>query len=407
MLDLSAPVTYKYFSLKSPERFVLDIEKINNKVDLSSVDTKDTPLLGIRGGRRADATFRLVLDLSTATSPEVFLLQANEIYGNRLVIDFYDDIELGGAAAADQERPSVVKTVPNKDAKRDIIIALDAGHGGEDPGALGPGRIREKKVVLQIAKKLKRRIDALPGYKARLVRTGDYYIALKKRRDIAKGMKADAFVSIHADAFDDKRVWGSSVYTLSADGASSAEARFLAGRENEADSIGGVPVPEDEMLAGVIWELTMGATMDASTELAKKMLEYLKPVAKLHKSTVEHAGFAVLKSPDIPSVLLETGFISNPREAKKLASSSHQDKLAKAVVKGIQAYFNEYALEGTLIYWQKNNAQVERTYKIRSGDTLSGVAARHSVSLAELKSHNGLRSDTIRVGQILKIPAGK
>lgn len=402
VFDLSEPAVFKYFSLDNPSRFVLDLQKSNNKTDFASVDLSDTLIENLRGANREGGELRLVLDLRKKAIPEVFALEANNAYGDRLVVDFYD--KAAPAPEVAKPKPKVIKTIPDKDAKRDIVIALDAGHGGEDPGASGPGRIREKNVVLSISKEIKKRIDKMPGYKAKLIRAGDYYIALKKRRQMARDIHADAFISVHADAFHKKSVYGSSIYTLSADGASSATARFLANQENEADNIGGVPVPDDEMLAGVIWELSMGATMDSSEKLGEHLLQFLKPVGKLHKRDVEHAEFAVLKSPDMPSVLLETGFISNPSEARRLASKSHQKKLAVAVARGVDSYFREYAVEGTLVHWQTTNGYRETIYEIRRGDTLSEVAKRFELSMTTLKSYNGLKNDRIRVGQKIKIP---
>ena len=399
VLDLSDAASFKYFSLENPDRFVIDLQNTSNKADFNSADFSNTLVKGLRGAKRDDGRLRLVLDLASHSEPEVFALAANNRYGDRLVIDFYDQPRRGGL-----QKPKVVKTIPGKDAKRDIVIALDAGHGGEDPGASGPGKIIEKHVVLDIAKEIKKRIDAIPGYQAKLIRTGDYYIGLKKRRQMAREKQADAFISIHADAFSDKRVFGSSVFTLSSDGASSATAKFLANQENEADNIGGVPVPEDDLLAGVIWDLSMQGTMDSSKTLGDHLLSSLKPVAKLHKPMVEHAGFAVLKSPDMPSVLLETGFISNPGEARKLASRKYQQKLAAAVARGVDSYFRDYAIEGTLIHWQRENNIEEVAYEIRRGDTLSEVAQKYKVTMAALKSYNGLKSDRIRIGQTIKIP---
>lgn len=399
VFDLTAAPNFKYFSLDEPSRFVIDLKNTGNKAKFGGVDFRGTIIKGLRGARREDGHLRLVLDLNARAKPEIFALEANNRYGDRLVVDFYDK-----GAKREASKPSVVKTIPGKDDKRDLIIALDAGHGGEDPGASGPGKIREKKVVLDIAKAMKREIDAIPGYRAKLIRTGDYYIGLKKRRQMARELQADAFISIHADAFHNKKVFGSSVYTLSSDGASSATAKFLANQENEADNIGGVPVPDDDLLAGVIWDLSMQGTMDSSATLGDYLIAALKPITKLHKPMVEHAGFAVLKSPDMPSVLLETGFISNPAEARKLASRGHQKKLARAIAKGISDYFDDYAVEGTLVYWQRVNGAREIAYEIRRGDTLSEVAQRYQVSMATLKSYNGLKNDRIRIGQTIKIP---
>lgn len=411
VLDLSGSVDYKYFTLANPDRVVIDIESSSLSAKLNNIDFTSSPVKAVRAATRNEKDVRLVFDLSEAVKPNAFLLSANQQYGNRLVVDLYDR----------QAKATVVKTAPKNTARRDIIIALDAGHGGEDPGALGPKRIKEKAVVLAIARKAKKLFDKKPGYRAVLVRDGDYYVGLSKRRAIARKQQADFFISIHADAFTDKKVRGSSVFTLSQRGASSALARFLAESENNTDLIGGVGLADkDDMLASVLLDLSMTATLDSSVKAGKEILKEMKTVASLHKNTVEHAGFAVLKSPDIPSVLVETGFISNPGEARRLASTAHQRKLAQAIVLGTTRYFDSHAVEGTMVHWINKGGSVNAkaangrassgaarsasTYKIRSGDTLSGVAVRFSVSLTELRRYNALAGDKIRVGQVLKIP---
>ena len=263
---------------------------------------------------------------------------------------------------------------------------------------------------------MKKLIDSTKGYRAVMIRDGDYYVGLKKRRELARDAQADLFVSIHADAFKDKRVKGGSVYTLSQRGASSASARFLADSENKSDRIGGVNLSnKDDLLTSVLLDLSMTATQESSRDVAKDILKELGHVAKLHKQTVEHAGFAVLKAPDIPSVLVETGFISNPKEARRLSKKSHQKELAMAIFEGVVTYFNATAVEGTWVHWNRHNggkpvrvaaSAVNKKYKIKYGDTLSEVALRHSVSVVELRRYNKLKNDTIRVGQILKIPTG-
>jgi N-acetylmuramoyl-L-alanine amidase len=396
VLDLSATVSYKYFSLANPDRLVIDLENSRLQTSLNNADLSTTPISNIRGAQRPGNNYRVVLDLSKKINPKLFLLAANQQYGERLVIDLYD-----------QSVPKVVKTVDQNKDRRDIIIALDAGHGGEDPGALGPKKIREKKVVLEIARRIKKQFDAERGFRAVLIRDGDYYVGLQKRRELARQHKADLFVSIHADAFKDKRVSGSSVYTLSQRGASSASARFLADAENNADRIGGVDLSDkDDLLTSVLLDLSMTSTLESSASAARDILTQMKPVAKLHKNTVEHAAFAVLKSPDIPSVLIETGFISNPREAQRLASAAHQKRIANAIFNGIGRYFRDNAAEGTWVHWHRRQGQFADTtrYKIRSGDTLSGLASRYAVSLSELRRYNGLKNDTLKIGQIIKIP---
>jgi N-acetylmuramoyl-L-alanine amidase len=287
--------------------------------------------------------------------------------------------------------------------KRDIIIAIDAGHGGEDPGAIGPNRKREKDVVLAIAKELDALLKADKGFSPTLIRTGDYYISLRGRRDLARQRQADLFVSIHADAFKRKEARGASVYALSTSGATSTAARYLAQRENESDLVGGVSLSDkDDILAGVLADLSMTSTLDNSLKLGGKVLRNMDRVARLHKKGVEQAGFAVLKSPDIPSILVETGFISNPEESRLLATSDYQKKMARAIHAGIREWFLAHPPSGTLIAWQKQ--QEGQQYVIARGDTLSGIAQRFNVSLADLKIRNGIAGEKIMVGQKLLIP---
>jgi N-acetylmuramoyl-L-alanine amidase len=301
--------------------------------------------------------------------------------------------------------PQPVLSVESLDARRDIIVAIDAGHGGEDPGALGPGGLREKTVVLQIARRLEAQLAKIPGYKPMLVRTGDYYVSLKNRRDRARNVEADLFISIHADAFREKSAYGASVYALSKRGATSTTAQYLADSENAADLVGGVELSDmDPMLAGVIADLSMDGTLDISMSLGSLILEQIGGVAKLHKKKVEQAGFAVLKSPDVPSLLIETGFISNPGEADRLSTPSYQDKMARAIRRGIQSWFARQPPPGTLLAWQREQGGREVT--IASGDTLSEIAERFGVSVASIKANNGLSRDVIYIGQTLVIPEG-
>ncbi len=403
VFDLSDAAPYKLFTLDNPARVVIDLQSARLATSLSDTNLKDSPVQRIRGAERGDSGYRLVLDLQRSVIPKAFELAANQQYGDRLVVDLYE-----------KSRPKVVKTYSEHLGKRDLVIAIDAGHGGEDPGAIGPRRTREKDVVMDIARELESLIDATQGYRAVLVRDGDYYVQLSKRRDLAREARADLFVSIHADAFKDKRVKGGSVYTLSQRGASSASARFLADSENKSDRIGGVDLSnKDDLLTTVLLDLSMTATQESSRTVAKEMLQEMGNVTKLHKQTVEHAGFAVLKSPDIPSVLVETGFISNPGEARRLSNRTHQKELAMSLFEGIVQYFNANAVEGTWVHWNRQQggkpvrvaALTDRKYKIRYGDTLSEVALRHSTSVAELRRYNQLKSDKIRVGQVIRIPA--
>jgi N-acetylmuramoyl-L-alanine amidase len=257
--------------------------------------------------------------------------------------------------------------------------------------------------VLAIARELNRLFEADQGFKPTLIRSGDYYVSLKGRRDLARRRQADLFVSIHADAFKRKEAHGASVYALSTSGATSTAARYLAQRENAADLVGGVSLSDkDDVLAGVLADLSMTSTLDTSLKLGDTVLRKVDTVAKLHKRNVEQAGFAVLKSPDIPSILVETGFISNPAESRKLGTRDYQKKMARAIHAGIRNWFLAHPPSGTLIAWQKQ--QGDQQYVIARGDTLSGIAQRFNVPVSDLKSYNGINGSKIMVGQKLRIP---
>ena len=278
------------------------------------------------------------------------------------------------------------------------MIAIDAGHGGEDPGARGPRGTREKTVVLQIAKRLERLVDREPGFRAVMIREGDYFMPLRKRASKAHEHRADLFVSIHADAFHDRRARGSSVYVLSQRGATSEMARILAETENAADLIGGVSLNDkDDLLKTVLLDLSQTASIEASMEVGENVLGHLRRLGKVHKRRVQQAGFVVLKSPDIPSILVETAFISNPGEERQLRNGKHQQNLATAILKGIKSYFRNNPPPGTLM--------AQRQHVIKRGDTLSEIAQRYDVSMNQLRVANGLKGNSLRIGDVLKIPS--
>jgi len=393
VFDLTGPSDHKLIVLSNPGRIVLDMENASLKANLANLKLDDTPVARIRSGVREGDDLRVVLEVNASVDPRSFALKANDKAGDRLVLDLYDK----------QAKSTAVKKSVKQSSKRDIIIAIDAGHGGEDPGALGPRRLREKDVVLAIAKELNALLKADKGFQPTMIRSGDYYVSLKGRRDLARRRQADLFVSIHADAFKRKEANGASVYALSTRGATSTAARYLAQRENSADLVGGVSLSDkDDVLAGVLADLSMTSTLDTSLKLGSKVLRNVDSVAKLHKNNVEQAGFAVLKSPDIPSILVETGFISNPSESKKLATRSYQKKMARAIHRGIKDWFLDHPPSGTLVAWQKQ--QGGRQYTIARGDTLSAIAQRFNVSLSDLKSRNSISGSRIMVGQRLTIP---
>lgn len=399
VFDLSAPVDHKVFTLANPERLVIDISSSEFAASLDELDLLNTPITKIRHGTRNKTDLRVVLDLKELVKPRSFVLAKQAGKQDRLVIDLYD---------SEKDTVKTVSEITHKDNdQRDIIIAIDAGHGGEDPGALGPNKVMEKDIVLAISKRLQRLIDAEPGYKALLVRTGDYYMAHKSRRDKARKAQADLFISVHADGFKDSRARGASVFALSQRGATSETARFLAQKENEADLVGGVVINDkDDAVAELILDLSMKSNLANSLEVGDRVLKQMGRVAALHKREVEQAAFMVLKSPDVPSILVETGFISNPQEASNLRSSAHQEKLASAIFSGIQQHFEAAPPAGTWLASRQQQGGRAIRHVIARGDTLSGIASRYNVSVKQLMHVNKLSGTQIQIGQTLTIPAG-
>ncbi|HEY6130412.1 MAG TPA: N-acetylmuramoyl-L-alanine amidase [Halioglobus sp.] len=396
VFDLTGPAQHSLVVLSNPGRIVLDIQNTKLRADLARLKLATTPIAAIRSGT-LEGDLRVIMETSAKVDPRSFSLKANDQAGDRLVVDLYDQ----------QVKAAEVKKSVEHSARRDLIIAIDAGHGGEDPGAMGPGRVQEKDVVLAIARELSALFQADSGFQPTMIRSSDYYISLKGRRDLARKRQADLFVSIHADAFDRKDAHGASVYALSTTGATSTAALYLAERENAADLVGGVTLSDkDDVLAGVLADLSMTSTLDTSLKLGDRVLRNVDSIANLHKNNVEQAGFAVLKSPDIPSILVETGFISNPQESSQLASRQYQKKMASAIHRGIREWFLAHPPSGTLLAWQKQQGGPKggQQYIITHGDTLSGIADRFSVSLADLKSSNSISSSKIVVGQKLTIP---
>ncbi|MFV1873366.1 MAG: N-acetylmuramoyl-L-alanine amidase [Oleiphilus sp.] len=427
VFELSKSVDYRVMTLVKPDRIVIDISNASKRPKIfNSLDLTQSPLKAIRTARRNQDDLRVVLDLKEKVEAKSFLLKANQQYNERLVFDL----------VSETQRKQSSMTLENKldeislhEGKRDIVVVIDPGHGGEDPGAIGPNGVREKQVVLAVAKALKRKIDSQKGFKAFLTRESDYYVGLRDRTNLARKFNADLLVSIHADAFTKPQAKGASVYALSNRGASSEMARWLAKKENSADLIGGIDglslEDKDDVLAGVLLDLSSTASLTASLGVGSQVLSAMSHMAHLHKKNVQQAGFVVLKSPDIPSILIETGFISNPDEARRLKSTAYQQQLASSIHKGIVRYFERTPPPGTLVAWMKNaknkqavnsrhgdsekSASASTSYKryiVRPGDTLSRIAVRNQVSLKEIKSLNKLSSDQLRIGQGLKLPAG-
>ena len=396
VLDLSRPASHNIFTLRGPDRLVVDLKSSRLSDGLKTMPHGIGSVRSIRSAVRANGQLRVVLDLNEAVRSRSFTAGPNSKYGDRLVID----LQRSGSLHA-------VKTASEAyQPGRDIVVAIDPGHGGHDPGAIGRGKTREKDVALQISRTLAARINAEPGMKAVLVRNGDYYVDHRRRMDIARRNKADLFISVHADAVDDRRANGASVYALSLKGASDEAARQLADRENASVRVGGVSLEDkDEVLASVLLDLSQSAALSASLDVGSKVIGELSRLGKVHRRTVQQAGFLVLKSPDMPSILVETAFISNPSEEKKLRDKRHQGQLADAILAGIRNYFYTNPPPDTRIAMEMRRVPAKQVrHVIARGDTLSEIAERYNVSPAAIRAANKLSSDRIRVGQTLSIP---
>lgn len=398
VLDLSGPADHRLFTLAGPDRIVVDLPRTSLLRPLTLQEAKGF-VTSVRTGNRPGGELRVVFDLKSSVQPKSFLLPPNEQYGHRLVID----LEPGGA------EPIVRRAAaPAVASGRDLVVVIDAGHGGEDPGASGSRGIREKDVVLAIARRLHDELERQPGIRPVLTRDGDYFIELNRRRQIAHEAQADLFVSIHADAYRNASATGATVYVLSEKGASDEVAKRLAARENASDLIGGVSLSDkDPILRQVLLDLSQNAALSASTSAGERLIDRLGTVTAMRKRQVQRAQFLVLKSPDVPSILVETAYISNPKEEAALRDSNHQAQLARALAAGILDYFETNAPPGSYLAMNRVQRVVSPVqHVIGRGDTLSGIAERYSISLPALKRSNSLKNDVIRVGQVLTIPPG-
>ena len=349
-LEYREPIAFTHQVVKNPERLVVDLEGVEFNSVLQSLPSKisetDPYIKLIRAGRNKPGVVRLVIELKTEIQPQVFMLKPVGEYGHRLVLDLYPTVADDPLLALLEKLEAPAEKSQSKGPQQEpqitrmVTIVLDPGHGGEDPGAIGRGGSQEKNVTLQVARRLKARIDAEPNMRSMLTRDGDFFIPLHQRVQKARRVQADLFVSVHADAFIKPTARGSSVFVLSENGASSSAARWLAQRENAADLIGGVNLDvKDPHLARTLLDLSQTATLNDSLKLGKAVLGELGGVNTLHKPHVEQAGFAVLKAPDIPSILIETAFISNPDEERRLNDDAYQEKMAEAILRGIKGYF--------------------------------------------------------------------
>ena len=393
VLELDQPRSHKLEVLDNQPRVVIDLYAA--RLDAKLAERGTGIVRGMRHGRHPGDMLRLVFDLhAPATAASFGIASGGGGLGQRIVIDIFPAGGGPEAAAEETARPG----------GRDLLIAIDAGHGGKDPGAIGRGGLQEKTVVLQIARRLKRAIDREPGMAAMLTRDGDYFIKLRDRYAMAQERNADLFVSVHADAVRDRRVRGASTYVLSEKG-SSDEARRLAQRENASDLMGSLDT-EDPELAAIIVDIQQNQFIGLSMEVADDVLLQLHGVGRVRKARVQTAPFAVLKAHDIPSILVETAFISNSRDEGLLKTGAYQQKLADAILAGIRTYFYRNPPGGTRIAQLVEAGEMpERQYIARRGDTLSGIAQRYKVPLGVLMRANKLPNDRLRVGQVLKIPA--
>lgn len=426
VLDLSGPPDYSHFTLSSPNRLVIDLKSARNRAALEALDNKGL-VSRIRSSASPSAGgLRLVLDLKGEVRPVLFPLRPAEPYGDRLVIDLFPKAEApaaSGSMAASSSATSgagVIKSVATTAGQRDVVIAIDAGHGGEDPGAIGPKKTKEKKVTLAIAKKVAAQLNAESGIKAVLIRTGDYYVNLNRRTELARQHGADLLVSIHADAVASRTPHGASAWVLSSRRAQSELGRWLEQHEKQSELLGGagdlLQGSSERYLTQALLDMSMDHSREIGFSVSRRVLQEMGKVTHLHKRHPESASLAVLKAPDIPSLLIETGFISNPAEEKKLATDAHQTKLARAIVRGIKSHFVELPPEGTLLAARKAGLaprsaepkQVasagDRKHKVTRGESLSGLARRYNTSVAALVRANDLSDENIRIGQVLTIP---
>jgi len=398
VLDLSAPVKHETHVLSGPDRLLVDIPKGRLAVELSSLKPNSNLIKKVRTSRPPNQdTVRIVFELSRKISVKSFALKPYQQYGHRLVLDLSDK--------------ETTRQIPQPDfiakSDRDVIIAVDAGHGGEDPGAVGPTRTYEKKVTLAVAKLLVEHINKQRGYQAFLTRSGDYFIPLRKRTQIARQKKADLFVSLHADSFKSPQAKGASVWVLNEHGSKTEIGRWLKDSENNSDLLGGVQTvsleDQDPDVNKILLDLSMDYSVGASFDIAEFLHADLSQVAaKMHKKHVEQNNFAVLRNPDIPSVLVELGFISNPNEEKLLKTKRYQTNMTKALTKAITKYFDSNPPEGTLLASLALKKPIK--HKVKKGDTLSGIAQRYKISVSDIKKANRMRSNNIRLGATLVIP---
>jgi N-acetylmuramoyl-L-alanine amidase len=410
VFDLTQAPKYADFTLSSPHRLVVDLEDTRLGVNLAKVANNSKLIKSIRYSTPPKkGTLRLVLDLHKPVKANLFSLPPTAPYGNRLVVDL-DDSAPVQTLSSNSSSSTPSNFASSSQGLRDLVIAIDAGHGGEDPGSIGPAGTHEKRVVLEIANRLAAKINQTPGMRAVMTRRGDYFVNLNKRSELARNSKADLLISIHADAFTSPKPQGASVWILSMRRANSEIGRWLEQKEKHSELLGGAGeiiqnTDSEQYLAMTLLDMSMNSSMAISHAIAGDIIKDLNSVTKLHKHKPEAASFAVLKSPDIPSILVETGFISNPYEERQLKNGAYQDKLARAIHAGVLRYFSSNAPSDTVLAKRgATNSGGSQKHKVARGESLSVIAQRYQVSVTRLKQANNLRSDVVHVGQNLVIP---
>ena len=408
VFDMKSAPEFTYFTLKNPLRLVIDLNNTSDTAKLSGIENSGDLIKKLRYSTpKNKSSARVVVELNRNTKPSLFAVTPDGAYGHRLVVDLPDSAPKPSPTLSASTSVGTVVIDDSTSARdRDIIVAIDAGHGGHDPGSVGPSGTFEKHITLSIAKKLENMINAELGMRAIMTRSGDNYVSPNRRPEIARERKADLLISIHADAFSQPQPRGGSVWVLSMRRADTELGRWLEKSERHSELLGGAAeVISDKSSERYLTETILGLSMDhsmaASHDLGNKVVEELKQVTSLHKRKPQAASFAVLTAPDIPSILVEVGFISNPQEEKNLNWGKHRERLAKAMFEATKRYFKQVPPDGTL--WASEKAK-NRTHKVRSGESLSLLAQRYNVKISSIKAANDLSSDVVRVGQVLNIP---
>ena len=396
VLDLDSNVNTHVFSLQNPHRLVIDLENTILSKSIKKDNLQNNFIRDIRFGGGVKEALRVVLDVARITKFKHFMIPGNRTQNTRMVVDI----------SFPENSSKLSQNQVSSDLLRDIRIVIDPGHGGKDPGAIGPNGTWESVVALAVSQRLAEQINKTQDMRAFLTRSGDSFVPLRDRMEIARERKADLFVSIHADALDNNpRVRGASIYTLSDKGAVDEASKRLAKRENEDISIGDVSLSgKDDSFASLMMDLSQGATNEASLEIGEFVLTELSRVSSIRKKKVQQSGLLVLKSPDVPSILIETTYISNPNEEKKLKDRNFQNKLANAILKGVRNYFLVNPPEETKFAKNLQNQSRTISYIVRRGDTLSEIADLYSISLSVLRRFNQINGSNIKIGQTLQIP---